>query len=613
MKRSLLALPLALACVLAPGWMAAQDAKKEDKKEEKKADGKAPDKAEAGKLAGQARQLLKAYCFRCHGQTYEVPKVNVLDPKTLFVAANEDSEPWVVRGKSAKSPMWKRFATSMPPKSVKNIPRPNRDEREVIKKWIDAGAPEFPREERRRFVSTKETLEGMEAYLRGQPIGDRAYIRFFTLTNLHNDPRVPTPDLRNYRAAFSKALNSLSWKRTIVVPQAVDKDQTVYALDVRDLDWDRNHMWRAIMRAYPYGLSYAEHPDPAMQRLERDLGAMTKCELAYVRADWFVATATRPPLYHTLVKIPTNARLLEAKLGVDVIANFRRNRLGRAGFGKSGVSGQNRMVERHDAIYGAYWKSYDFKAKGKRDVLVEFPLGPRFRGNDYGEVAFEHDGGEIIFNLPNGLQGYMLIDGKDNRIDAGPEEVVNDTLKTSGTPAIVNGLSCMACHKDGMIPLPKDEIRTGAGVFGRARIKVQDLYPRQEVMDRWVARDSGQFLRALGEATIPLLFDKEEAKKERSIKELKELFKDEPVGDMARRYRLADLHLEDVALELGIEKPEVLAARIAGNRRMRILGMAALPTGGSIKRHDWETVGATSRFQRIARELEMGAPLNIVK
>ena len=57
--------------------------------------------------------------------------------------------------------------------------------------------------------------------------------------------------------------------------------------------------------------------------------------------------------------------------------------------------------------------------------------------------AFEHAGGEIIFQLPNKLQGYLLVNSKDERIAAGPIEIVSDALQTSGT-ATIDGLA-LAC------------------------------------------------------------------------------------------------------------------------------------------------------------------------
>ena len=56
------------------------------------------------------------------------------------------------------------------------------------------------------------------------------------------------------------------------------------------------------------------------------------------------------------------------------------DKLARAGFTTSGVSKHNRLVERHERGYGAYWKSYDFKSDDGTANLIGFPLGPALRG-----------------------------------------------------------------------------------------------------------------------------------------------------------------------------------------------------------------------------------------
>ena len=44
------------------------------------------------------------------------------------------------------------------------------------------------------------------------------------------------------------------------------------------------------------------------------------------------------------------------------------------------------------------------------------------------------------------------------------------------------------------------------------------------------------------------------------------------------------------------------------------MGLAPLLTaGGAVKRRDWDRLGATSLYQRVARELELGTPFNVVK
>ncbi len=63
----------------------------------------------------------------------------------------------------------------------------------------------------------------------------------------------------------------------------------------------------------------------------------------------------------------------------------------------------------------------------------------------------------------------------------------------------------MACHKHGMIDAPKDLVRDGAGVFGRARERVRLLYPEAKEMNRLIVKDSKRFLTALDEAAGPFL------------------------------------------------------------------------------------------------------------
>ena len=98
-----------------------------------------------------------------------------------------------------------------------------------------------------------------------------------------------------------------------------------------------------------------------------------------------------------------------------------RSRRSGAAFNRSGVSQNNRLIEWHKFAYGSYWKSYDFGGNVGRQNLFEHPLGP-----GTADAEFKHDGGEIIFTLPNGLQGYLLVDGQGKRIDKGPTTIVSD-------------------------------------------------------------------------------------------------------------------------------------------------------------------------------------------
>ena len=155
-----------------------------------------------------------------------------------------------------------------------------------------------------------------------------------------------------------------------------------------------------IEEEYPFHISFDA---PAQSALRNQLGRLQtqmKTDVPSVHIDWFLATASTPPLYHDLLSLPLTDRELETRLEVDVARNLINApgvRVLRAGFNNSGVSNNNRVVERHTSRYGAYWKSYDFAGSVGAQNIFTHPLN------------FTYDGGEAIFNLPNGLQGYYLV------------------------------------------------------------------------------------------------------------------------------------------------------------------------------------------------------------
>ena len=599
MPRSLFAAIVSLPGLLAGGsWAAAQEAPQE--------------------LAARAQGILERNCGKCHGQAgTNAGGVNyILDVKKLVEKKR------VVPGDPAKSRLVRLVSDGeMPPEDEKV--RPSKEDLATLEKWVRAGAPAFVAAAARPYRSVTDTLAAVRDHLRKLPREDRPFQRYFSLTHLHNNPALGDADLRLARAATSKLVNSLSWKSGIVVPQAVDPAGTVLAVDLRRLDWDRCHLWTEILRSYPYGLKYDRVEDDALRELAREVYELAGTDLPVVRADWFVATAARPPLYHhllyaTLLRLPgesvtpggprprrvMTAGQLEGKLGVDVADNFRKDKLARAGFTQSGVSAQNRLVERHESPYGAYWKSYDFKTNDGTGNLFRYPLGPRTGGPD-DRQAFVHDGGEVIFHLPNGLQGYLLVDGKDERIDEGPVEVVSDRDRASGTVRIVNGVSCMACHKHGMVTDFKDTVRDGTAVLGDARDKVRRLHPRPERMDELLKEDADRFVAALGKAAGPFLkAGPDEAKDIRDFKE--------PVSELAGRFVRAEVGLAEAAYELGLADPARLAAAVQASDRLRELGLAPLARKATIKREVWESLaGFTSPFQEAAGVLDLGTPKRV--
>ena len=549
-------------------------------------------------LTSQGSALAKKYCYNCHGITYNGDAaLNVMDRESLL----DPDRGYVVPGNLEGSMLWTRIEhNEMPPKGQ---PQPTDAERETLRQWILAGSP-MPQRQRREFVEWKTVLQAIRDDLQQAAPETRPHLRYFTLTHLYNNVEGVTElEMRLYRAALSKALNSVSWEPDLVIPQALDAEQTVFRVDLRHLGWD-DAKWRMMLKSYPYGMRFRDVADDSLAQLDEDVGLYTQTPLCYLRADWFIVRGMRPPLYHDLLDLPKTTAELEKKLQVDVDRDFRQDRLRRAGFVESGVSAGNRVVDRHPAAYGYYWKSYDFKKTTPRGNIMKFPLGPEFTNHPFEALTFEQDGGEMVFGLPNGLQGYYLTDGEGNRIDEGPIDVVRDQTETSGAPLIVTGLSCMSCHRHGMIGFT-DTLREGAGSLGEARRKVRSLCPPPEEMKAFLNKDRTRFLTAIEFCTAPFLKVGDDADK--SI----ELFP-EPIGTIARKYEQR-LSLADVACECLVRDPAFLKGAIQANSQLRSeLGLGPLANDQKISRANWETRDRVrTPAQMLMQSLELGTPLLI--
>lgn len=110
------------------------------------------------KLAAQAFAVLKQHCATCHHgpkPTSDVQDFEVLDRASLIkkrVEGNYKTYYLVFPKNLDKSYLWQRVGVegSMPPMDRKD--RPTAADKDVLKKWIEAGAPDFPKAESKRDV-----------------------------------------------------------------------------------------------------------------------------------------------------------------------------------------------------------------------------------------------------------------------------------------------------------------------------------------------------------------------------------------------------------------------------------------------------------------------------
>ena len=520
-------------------------------------------------LAQQAYAIFEQNCLNCHGEHGAFTEEIIIEHTALIETGA------VVPGKPIESELYKRlFAEDEAKRMPLGQPRLPAAAILTIGNWITAGAPNWEStfETDGSFITPKEMLEAIEKHVNSLSPFERPFARYLTITHLYNAGET-TEALRAYQRALSKLVNSLSWGRNVINPRPIDPKETIFYIDLRDYEWEiGTNRWTLIEAEYPYEIEFNAPTQTALREKLTNLREAMECEVPFVHVDWFIANASLPPLYHDILGLPETDRELETRLEVNVVENIRNaagKRVWRAGFNDSGVSNNNRIVERHESRYGAYWKSYDFAAStGTRDIRTH-PLN------------FTHDGGEIIFNLPNGLQAYLLVDAGGRRLNEAPIQIVRNLAASD--PTVRNGLSCIGCHTEGMKKDFEDQVR---GVtqknpnppFNKAR--VLSLYVEKSEMDVLLAEDTARYRQAL-EATGGVFGGIE------------------PVQRFHEAFQ-RPLDAAHAAAAVGLET-ETFLQRIHQNVSLKNLGLLVLETG-TIKRDTW-----TDQFSEVIFALDFPA------
>ena len=515
-------------------------------------------------LAQEAYTLFQQNCLLCHGEHGSFTEDLIID----YTALIENGT--VIPGDPNASEFYKRLIEDTPekPRMPWGSPALSDSALETIRQWIAVGAPNWEVQYDVNFITMDAMLNTIQAHLETLLAFDRPSARYFTLTHLYNAAESPEA-LDAYKIALSKLVNSLSWGFQVINPTPIDLQETIFYIDLRHYEWDiRNEAWTQIEREYPYSINFDPETQAGLHEKLTNLRTEMDCEVPFVHADWFLANASLPPLYHDILDLPETDRELEQQLEVNVTRNIDTApgvRVWRAGFNDSGVSNNNRVVERHTSRYGAYWKSYDFAGSVGQQNIFTHPL------------TFRHDGGEVVFNLPNGLQAYYISDASGNRIDEAPTTIVSNPAASN--PAVRNGLSCMGCHTGGMKTF-EDEVRAVIlkSPDGPAKTQGLRLYVEQPVMDGRVEVDTKRYRVAL-EKTGGVFGGIE------PVHRFYEAFQN-PV-DAAH-----------AAASVGLET-EMFLEKIRENLSLQRLGLSALESeNGDVKRDAW-----TSNFSAVISAL----------
>ena len=353
-------------------------------------------------------------------------------------------------------------------------------------------------------------------------------MRYLLLTNRFN-AGICAADLDGDRFGMNKMLNMLSINARVQEAEPLNQDETIYRIDIRDYEWDReievdginfDDGWEAIIAASQYAVEF--QGDEAEQVI---LQAETQIPVMY--ADAVNEVATIGNLYYALIDVDVNATLddfILDELGIDVDANIDQRDVIRAGTTSSQIFAQDCVAERHEIEIraGAFWQSFDLDPEVNNDSIFAVPFD------------FIEGGSEAIFQLPNGFMGFIIADEDRNIVEE--SDILFDTLQNDFVAR--TSVSCSGCHAAGFLDM-EDEVR-GVVELNQFNFNADDFEAVEEIyvapaeFAAEVARDSASFQAALGRAGVPTNIG-------------------DPTGNVFLRFD-RDLRLRDVAGDLGVSE-----------------------------------------------------------
>lgn len=464
-----------------------------------------PDPKTPQELAKEAAQnVLKTNCGGCHGTqlsdlTAEAG-MNYINDMDLLAKNNK-----IVPLSSDDSFIIKRMRDgSMPPGGD----RVSDTDIEIVANYIDN--EDYWPDVTKKVCNDNDPADFDVLYdeiatdLSRQEDRDQPFIRYVSLRNLTASGVCTDTSLDLDRQALTKMLNMLSVDANVYTPEAVDKEQTLFRIDLQEIQWDRainvngqdfTDVWEAIVDDNPYAVPFVgDDADDAV--------ADSGTTVPVMFLDSMLNSATIGNLYYSIIGVDVNQSLdvfVSDVLDIDVQENLDNEDLVRAGTTQSDISRQDRLVEGHDinARQGVYYQSFDF-ADDQNESIFQDPFG------------FNEGGREAIFTLPNGMLAYLIADANGNLVE--DSDILLDSAQ--GNFRAVTSVSCSNCHVSGFIPVV-DEVREQ--VEANAILLIQDgtlnqdqleqlsaVYLTPDKFKQKIERDSTLYLNALRAAALPV-------------------------------------------------------------------------------------------------------------
>jgi serine/threonine-protein kinase len=473
-------------------------------------------------MGQQVADILRVNCGNCHiGQGASGDFGYLLNMDELLASGK------IIPGSKEDSRIYARMVEgTMPPAAVRVLQTPTYGQIDLVGQWIDeldeAGLKDDGTDcEAPAFMGMDEQIRLMQQDMASLDVEDQPFTRYLTITYASNAGMCGRP-LQRQRYALFKGINSVSTNPVVSQPKAIDRDELIYRIDIRDYNWDRqidlqdnditdpanvdfNDAWEAII-ANPETAAYSvEYTGTQADQLKAD----AQTAVPFLPVNVFIQASEFGDLYYALIGGKANIFDFELDvLGINTQELIDEDDLMRAGFENSGVSKQERVLNRFDSNLGpgtSYWLSFDFDGGNGGDGAAGFERDVANESIFSDPLDFAFAGGEAIFSLPNGLQGYYVAAANGNRLAQAPIGVVIDPAQNNGL--VTNGASCHSCHNAGMITFTdtvRQYVEENKRDFDNDTYEsVMEQYPDAATFQAAMDRDSAMHVGALEQAGVP--------------------------------------------------------------------------------------------------------------
>jgi serine/threonine-protein kinase len=427
----------------------------------------------------------------------------------------------IVPGSKEDSQLYTRMVGgTMPPAAVRVKQTPTYGQIDLVGKWIDeleGYIDDGSVCDATEFMDVDTQIGLMAADIASLEETDQPFTRYLTI-NYSSNAGDCGRALQRQRFALFKGINSVSTGTRPIQPEAIDADETIYRIDIRDYDWDRQidllgdggsvaftDGWEAIIADPNQAGFMIEYAGDQADDLKAD--AATR--IPFLPVNVFIQATEFGDLYYALIDGRQNLFDFEREvLNIDTVTEIEDNDLMRAGFANSGVSKQERVLNRFDSgIAGGlnYWISFDFDGGNGGDGANGFEQNVANESIFADPLDFAFAGGEAIFSLPNGMQAYYVAAADGLRLAEAPIGVVIDPAQNNGL--VTNGASCHSCHNAGMITFTdtvRQYVEENKRDFDNETYEsVMIQYVDAQTFQRQMDADSEMHVRALEAAGVP--------------------------------------------------------------------------------------------------------------